>query len=609
MSTASNCIRIGGGSAFWGDTPEAAVQLVERGQVDALMLDYLAEVTMSILARARAKNASTGYASDFPEVVMRSIARQVAQRRIKVVTNAGGMNVAACREAVLKVAAELGVTLRVAIVTGDDLSGDVESLRAAGVQDLDTGAALPQTLSSVNAYLGAMPIAAALDAGADIVITGRCVDSALVLGVLIHRFGWKQDDYDQLAGGSLAGHILECGTQATGGIFTDWDGVQGWEDMGFPIAECHADGAFVVTKPEVTGGLVSRGTVAEQLVYEVGDPSAYILPDVVCDFSHVQIEEVGPHRVRVSGARGKPPTPTLKVCATYQDGFRSTAMYTMVGRAAAMKAQRSGEAILQRCRELFRKQELADFRRVDLKLLGVEHLYGANAEPALVHSREVTLRLDVHHDSQKALAIFGREIAPAGTAMAPGRCSLVGGRPTATPLVRLFSFLWPRDKVQPRVDIDGVRVTLSPPHPGQVLRVEPVEFPRMTSAASRDDLVTMPLLQLVWARSGDKGDSANIGIVARDPEYFPFLCEVLTTRRIAEYFGHLVRGEVKRYALPGICGINFLMTQALGGGGTASLRNDPLGKCYAQMLLDIQVQAPRAWASRARFAIGSEATL
>jgi hypothetical protein len=595
VSRAGDTIRIGGASAFWGDSPEAAAQLVERGNVQALVLDYLSEVTMSIMSRARAKSPEAGFATDFASIVMRSIGRRVAGDHIRVVTNAGGTNTSACRAAVLKVAAELGVELRVAVVTGDDLSHDAEAFRASGIVDLDTGAPFPDSPWSVNAYLGALPIAAALDAGADVVITGRCVDSALVLGILIHHFRWRADDYDRLAGGSLAGHILECGTQATGGIFSDWEQVEGWEDMGFPIAECHPDGSFVVTKPPGTGGLVSVGTVGEQLVYELGDPGSYVLPDVVCDFANVKLQQQGPDRVLVSGACGREPTPTLKVCATYQDGFRSTAMYTMVGRNAAQKARRSAEAILERCRHLFNELGLADFRRVDIKLLGTEQVYGVNAQPAAAHSREVTLRLDVHHDSNKALGIFGKQIAPAGTAMAPGRCSLVGGRPEPTPLIRLFSFLWPRERVTARVEMQGAEFAPLPTVAARPLAATLSHF-KPPGAPSVGPTATVPLLALAWGRSGDKGDSANVGIIARRPEYYPLICEQLTEAAVAAYFHNLVKGPVQRYFLPGLDAINILMKHALDGGGTASLRNDPLGKCFAQMLLDFPMKVPQTWA-------------
>jgi len=301
-------VRIGCGAGFWGDSPEGAAQLVGSGRIDYLVLDYLAEITMSILARMKAKNPDAGYATDFATLVMKPLAQEIAEKRIKVVANAGGVNPGACRAALEAVLREEGVDLKVAVVEGDDLTPRADEFRRRGLRQISSEDPLPDRLISVNAYLGAMPIAAALDLGADVVLTGRCVDSALALGPLIHEFRWSADDHDRLSGGSLVGHVLECGAQATGGLFTDWrETAGGWSDMGFPIAECEADGAFVLTKPEGTGGLVSTATVAEQIVYEVGDPRAYLLPDVCCDWSRARLEQVGENRVRVSGARGRAP--------------------------------------------------------------------------------------------------------------------------------------------------------------------------------------------------------------------------------------------------------------------------------------------------------------
>ena len=251
-------VRIGGASGFWGDSSVAAPQLVRSGRIDYLVFDYLAETTMAILAAARAKAPELGYATDFVDVAMRAVLADVVARGIKVVSNAGGVHPRACAAALAALARELGVEVRVAVVEGDDVSAQLPALRAAGRRDLFSGEALPERVLSANAYLGALPIARALSAGADVVITGRCVDSAVTLGPLIHEFGWNLDDYDRLAGGSLAGHIIECGCQATGGLFTDWESVPDWPAIGYPIVECAADGSFVVTKPPGTGGLIAR---------------------------------------------------------------------------------------------------------------------------------------------------------------------------------------------------------------------------------------------------------------------------------------------------------------------------------------------------------------
>ncbi|HVQ16636.1 MAG TPA: acyclic terpene utilization AtuA family protein, partial [Vicinamibacterales bacterium] len=335
-------VRIGGASGFWGDSSVGAPQLVASGQIDYLVFDYLAELTMSILAAARQKNAALGYATDFVTVAMRAVLKDVVQRGIRVVSNAGGVNPQACAAALQTLAEELGVNVKIAVVTGDDVMPLIPQLREAKepVRELQSGVPLPERVVTANAYLGALPVKAALDAGANVVITGRCVDSAVTLGVLMHEFGWSVDDHDRLAAGSLAGHILECGCQATGGLLTDWDSVPDWAHIGYPIVECSFDGDFTVTKPAGTGGLVAPAVLAEPILYEIGDPSAYLLPDVTCDFTGVKLVAEGPDRVGMHGARGRAPTSTYKVCATYVDGFKLSAQLTIVGFDADAKARR-----------------------------------------------------------------------------------------------------------------------------------------------------------------------------------------------------------------------------------------------------------------------------
>jgi len=317
-------VRIGGASGAWGDSPLSIGQLLGAG-VDYLMMDYLAEVTMSLLARARLKDPEAGFPPDFVGYLKPHL-KEIARRGIRVVSNAGGVHPQACKRALEAACAEAGVDLKVAVVRGDDLMPQLDALRAAGVREWVSGEPLPASLLTANAYLGAIPIAKALEQGAQIVVTGRSADSALALGILMHEFGWRVDDYDRLAAGSLVGHLLECGPQVTGGVFTDWQAVPDWHDIGYPIAECQVDGRVVITKPPGTGGLVSVATVAEQVLYEVGDPADYRLPDVRADFSQVRLQQQGPDRVLVTGARGRAPTPDYKVSATNQDGWRSVAM-------------------------------------------------------------------------------------------------------------------------------------------------------------------------------------------------------------------------------------------------------------------------------------------
>lgn len=589
-------VRIGGASGFWGDSMVAAPQLVRSGQIDYLVFDYLAETTMAILAAMRAKNPELGYATDFVDVAMKSVLKELKPRGIKVIANAGGINPRGCADALKKLAAEQGVDLRIAVVEGDDVSAQVPALRAADQRDMFNGEPLPERVLSANAYLGALPIAQALAAGADVVITGRCVDSAVTLGALIHEFGWQSDDYNRFAGASLAGHIIECGCQGSGGLHTDWQTVPDWADMGYPIVECAEDGSFVVTKPANTGGLIARAAVAEQLLYEIGDPGAYLLPDVACDFREVKIEQVDAEHVHVSGARGLPPPDTYKVSATAMDGYRCAGSMVIIGIDAAAKARRTGEAILARTRAILKQLGLADYRRSHVEVLGAESMYGPHARTE--GSREVMLRVVVDHPDRQALGIFAREIAPSATSWAPGTTSPGGGRPASTPLIRQFSFTLPKGALSIQVEIGGDTYPIEVPlthavvaAPAHVL-VAPPAF-----VANDAPSVEVPLIKLAWARSGDKGDLSNIGVIARRAEWLPLIWQQLTPEVVKDYFAHLVHGPVERYYLPGIAALNLVLHDALAGGGPASPRMDPLGKGMAQMLLDLTIKVPQSIAA------------
>ena len=590
-STTNRTVRIGGASGFWGDSMVAAPQLVQHGRLDYLVFDYLAETTMAVLAAARAKKPELGYATDFVEIAMKPVLAEIKRQGIKVVSNAGGVNPQGCAAALQALAEREGVELRIAVVEGDDAAARMPALREQGLCTLDGGEPLPQQALSANAYLGALPIAAALAAGAEVVITGRCVDSAVTLGPLMHEFGWGASDFDRLASGSLAGHIIECGCQATGGLHTDWEAIPDWADTGYPIVECHLDGSFVVTKPEGTGGRVLRAAVAEQLLYEIGDPGAYRLPDVCCDFREVRIEQRGKERVWVSPARGRAPGAQYKVSATRQDGFRCAGSMVIVGIDAEKKARRTAEAILERTGRILRESGAAPFSATHVEVIGAESLYGPHARAQ--GAREVMMRVVADHPRKEALAMFAREIAPAGTSWAPGTTGPGGGRPSVSPLVKPFAF--PLDKAALEVGfvLDGERHVVPIPCTEGDDAVPAIEPPAPWQDGG-EPMERVRLLQLAWARSGDKGDLSNIGLVARRPEWLPLLWARLTPEVVQAYFAHLVRGRVERFQLPGIAAMNLLLHEALDGGGPSSRRMDPLGKGMAQMLLDMEIDVPRS---------------
>ncbi len=590
MNMQDKTIRIGGGSAFWGDSSSSLPSLIQRGNLDYLMLEYLAEITMALLARARTKSPDAGFVPDFISAMATHLPAIRAQG-IKVVTNAGGMNPAACAAALREVAEEQGIALNIAIVEGDDVIAMAEDFRGRDIGDWRTGAPLPpaDTLLSMNAYLGAVPVERALAAGADVVITGRNVDSALVLGPLMHEFGWTAADYDLLAAGSICGHLIECGPQATGGNFTDWETVPGWENIGYPIAECKADGTFDVTKAEGTGGLVSTQTVGEQLLYEIDDPASYMLPDVTVDLRQITLEQTDDNRVSVKGARGRPPSESYKATVTANNGYRSTAMFMVGGIDAVAKAQRTADAILAKTSALIQGAGFVDFTETSVETIGGEATYGPHGR--VPRAREVMVKIAVKHPEKRALAMFTREIAPASIGMAPGLTGFAGGRPGISPVITGSSALVPKSVVPVRVTLDGKEIfnqcaTATNGHE------QPALLPAVVAAPCAAPGVTVPLIALAHARSGDKGNDAQIALLARKPEYLAHIARAVTADVVADHFGHVLKGGVTRYDVPGVHAFIFQLRDALGGGGMASLRIDPQGKAFAQMLLDLDVEVP-----------------
>eukprot|EP01125_Pyxidicula_operculata_P007726 TRINITY_DN2616_c0_g1_i3.p1 TRINITY_DN2616_c0_g1~~TRINITY_DN2616_c0_g1_i3.p1 ORF type:complete len:630 (+),score=111.76 TRINITY_DN2616_c0_g1_i3:758-2647(+) len=616
-------VSIGCFSGFWGDSIYGASQLVKKSdKLDYLIGDYLAEVTMGILARLKKQPpkggaGEGGYVAEFAKEIFAPLLKDLVEKNIKVVTNAGGMNPIALKKQLEEIAKKLNFpNIKIAAVQGDDItdkfaelqeSGSISQFSIAGETEK-----LPENkmMLSSNAYFGAFPIAHALQSGAHIVVTGRVVDSALALGPLIYEFGWKSHQYDLLAAGSVAGHIIECGCHATGGNLTDWESslAQGWEDVGYPIAECYSDGHCLITKPKNTGGLVSVSTVAEQLVYEIGDPKRYILPDVVVDFSQVKLEEVKDPasslmKVKVSGARGSAPTPYYKVSNTYFDGFKLQGIMMIGGIDAKRKAEATAAAVIARTSSIFKSKGWEDYKEVHIEALGSEQSYG----PVLSrtqHSREVLLRFVASHSDKRALGLLAKEVIPSALSMAPGITGGGAGRPKVQPSILYNSCLVSKSTLAPQVIIGNeppmtyhtpVTDITSPSHITHTpsSQTDTSSTPPITKSIDFTNLtVTVPLIKVCFGRSGDKGDVSNIGIICRKPHLFPYIKEQLTAEVVKGYMGHLIKGKVERYELPGIHGFNFICTKSLGGGGMSSPHMDRQGKCYAQMLLDYPITLP-----------------
>ncbi len=448
-------IRIASGQGFWGDLPNAPINQVKKGEIDYLVMDYLAEVTMSIMQKQRQKNQDHGYALDFVGVIEDTL-YEISNHGVKVISNAGGVNPIACKDAILDIARKKGISgIKIAVVDGDDILPDLDKIISTGhaLKNMETGepiVTVKDNLLSANVYFGSKPVVEALQRGADIIITGRVTDTGLTLAPMIYEFGWPFSDYDKMAAGTIAGHIIECGGQVSGGNFTDWETVEDLVEIGFPIIEAYPDGSFFVTKHENTGGLVSEMTVKEQLMYEIGDPSEYITPDVIADFTSVELEGAGKNRVKVFGIKGRPETPTYKISASFNDGYKISSTLVYCWPDAAQKALKAGEILKKRADHL--GLEFDDFR---VELVG---LNACSEDPSVLdknldHLNEVQLRVSARSHSKEDLNRFGKEIAPLILTGPSGVTGFAGGRPRASDVVAYWPALLDKKVARPRVNL------------------------------------------------------------------------------------------------------------------------------------------------------------
>ncbi|MGI9596077.1 MAG: acyclic terpene utilization AtuA family protein [Acidimicrobiales bacterium] len=596
-------LRIANASGYWGDDLTALKRQIEGGPVDVVTMDFLAEITMSILQKQVQRNPATGFAVDFVDQ-LDDVMAEAIDNDITIISNAGGVRPLACGEAIVARAGAKGLDPRVGVVAGDDLMDRIAAWHGDGVDmsNMDDGrpfAEIVDHVSSANAYFGAAPVVRALEEGAKFIVTGRVTDTGITLAPMIHHFGWATDDWDRMAAGIIAGHILECGAQSTGGNFTDWRDVPSFHNVGYPIVEVEEDGSFVVTKHAGTGGLINVATVREQLVYEMGDPSAYLTPDVVVDFGSIQLEDDGPDRVRVSGIRGAAPTDLLKVSLSYSDGYKASGGVIVCGPDAKGKADMFGEILWGR---------LPQYEDTLTEAVGASATWGPLSPSQ--ESNEVMARFGVRDHDKGKVREFSKML-PAMVLSGPPGVGVIGGRPPVQDVVAYWPCLIPRhlcvgdvvvmgggDRVEATVPFEG------PTGPG---RVEPSGSAGAASVDTAADpaagpelsgeLVTVKLAALAHGRSGDKGDTCNIGVIARHPALYPWLVETITAKRVKEAFDGIAFGEVERFEVANIDALNFLLHECLGGGGTLSLHIDAQGKTYSHALLSIDVEIDRALAA------------
>ena len=602
-------VRVGNAGGYWGDDPRALESQVLGPQPpEFVTADFLAEITMSILQKQRARDPEAGYARDFVSQLA-PLLGAIRERGITVITNAGGVNPGACARAVLRAATEAGVALTVAVVDGDDLMGRLDALLDDGVgfDNLETGDPFGPRRAGVlsaNAYFGAEPIVRALAHRPDVVVTGRVTDTGITLAPIRHAFGWDPHDWDRIAGGIVAGHLIECGVQATGGNFTDWERVPGLGNEGFPVVEVEEDGAFVLTKQSGTGGLVSPAVVREQLLYEMGDPERYLCPDATVDFSGLTVAAAGEDRVRVRGARGGPPPGDLKVSASVRGGFSARGSLVVGGpdvRAKTVALETAFRDRLQADCEAAGVPFPDEFR---VDLAGADAAQRGLADPSHLDPSEGLVRFAAWSRAREPLQVF-RKLLPSFILSGPAGLAVTGGAPAISEVVGYWPALVPRDRVPASVRV--IRVSAGGAE--TVVGEETVRFEGPTAPANAPSAAVErsptgvpaagPLIEtllgaVAHARSGDKGDAANIGIVGRSAACYEWLREHLTAALVAEWVRDVAEGPIVRYEVPGLWALNFILERALGGGGTRSLLLDPQGKTLAQGILRRRVRIPAA---------------
>ena len=602
-------VRVGNAGGYWGDDPRALrSQVLGPEPPEFVTADFLAEITMSILQKQRARDPEAGYARDFVSQVA-PLLGAIRERGITVITNAGGVNPGGCARAVLRAATEAGVELRVAVVDGDDLLDRLDALLDDGVRfdNLETGAPFGPRRADVlsaNAYFGAEPIVRALAHRPDVVVTGRVTDTGITLAPIRHAHGWDPHDWQRIAGGIVAGHLIECGVQATGGNFTDWERVPELGNEGFPVVEVEEEGAFVLTKQPGTGGLVSPAVVREQLLYEMGDPERYLCPDATVDFSGLTVAAAGEDRVLVRGARGGPPPDDLKVSASVRGGFSTRGSLVVGGPDVRAKTAALDAAFRDRLQTDCDAAGVpfpAEFRA---DLVGADAAQRGLADAARLDPSEGLVRFAAWSPTREPLQVF-RKLLPSFILSGPAGLAVTGGAPAVSEVVGYWPALVPRDRVPASVRVirvsaggtetvvaeEDVRFAGPSGEPARQSRAAPTA---VSDSPGTGTVIEAPLGAVAHARSGDKGDAVNIGIAGRSGACYEWLREHLTTELVGGWVRDVARGPIVRYEVPGLWALNFILERALGGGGTRSLLLDPQGKTLAQGILRRRVRIPAA---------------
>lgn len=591
----SNVLKIGNAGGYWGDDHLALKRQIEGGHLDYITIDFLAEVTMSIMQKQRATDPSLGYARDFV-TVLKGVLAQAMKQKTCIISNAGGVNPRACAEAIQKMAESIGLQPKIVVVDGDDILPRLKDLHKSGVKfaNMETGGDFSYVIDRIvaaNAYFGAAPVVEALKLEPDIIVTGRVTDTGITLAPMIHRYGWKWDDWDKLSAGIVAGHLLECGSQATGGNFSDWQKVKSFKNMGYPIVEVSENGELCLTKHPDTGGLVSQDTVREQLFYEMGNPKAYLTPDVVADFSTIQLVDVGKDRVRIFGVKGYEPTPFYKVSMAFENGFKIVCPLVISGPNARAKAEKFAEIFWDRV-------DASTFDATNTEYFGWNACHGTISHQD--DASEILLQLGARDQDKEKLARMAR-VVPAMILSGPPGVTVYGGVAKPGTVIGYWPALIAKSLLKPTVtnmqtgksmEVEGCREGNFTVESVSHLNIEIANEPNLSMKQVAKEAISPQnkrLYDLCLARSGDKGDTANIGVLARNREIFDRLDKILTAQYVKNLFQEICLGRVVRYKLDNMMGYNFLLEESLGGGGTVTLRTDAQGKTLAQALLNQRI--------------------
>lgn len=588
-------IKIANAGGFWGDDLSAFRRQLEGGELDYLTMDFLAEITMSILRKQQLRNPELGYVTDFVDQIEEN-ALLLEEKKVKVITNAGGINPIQCGKKIIEILNAKNANLKVAVVDGDNIVDNLSTyyLKMESFENLETKEnfqPISSKVQSANVYLGIPPILRALELGADIIICGRVTDTSITIAPMVYEFGWELNDWDKIASGLIAGHIIECGAQSTGGNFTDWQLIDNWDNFGYPLVEVFPDSSFIFTKHDNTGGLVSLDTVREQLVYEMGDPSFYISPDVIANFLSIQITPDGPNRVKVSGINGSPATDSFKVSMAYEDGYSANGSIIISGDDALRKAEIFADTFWTRIN--------IKFEKTNTEFIGYNSCQKEMTKS--IEPNEVLLKLSVYDSDKSKLVEFSKGIAPLILSGPPG-VAVTGGRPRIQNVMSYWPTLISKKLITARVslldnkgDIETVEnvesVTGHELNPVQLEKDDEKKEP-VEQKTSDEQLVKVKIREICLARSGDKGDVSNIGVLARSESIYAFIKEKLTKEYMKDLFKDFCKGKVIRYEMDNLMAINFLLEESLDGGGTKSLMIDAQGKTFASALLNQEISVP-----------------